>query len=269
MSNIHSASRLNFFKAEKYEHGDHIFDASCAPRPHFCMGLLIEGKADFAESCGNRESFSLSPGELVFVPITSRYVSHWHAAPYVRYISLHFAFDYPGIFTRNKNFKLQKIIPSDAQKTLSDFEFILNNYNGSETEQLYALAKFFEVLGTILPNLESGKAPQLDERIAQTIKYMESNYAENITAQELSAIANMSLSRFYPCFKKAVGVTPVEYLNRYRTSKAVALLTNNDDMTIESISGEVGFESSTYFRRVFKKITGKSPKDYRKISAEI
>ena len=40
------------------------------------------------------------------------------------------------------------------------------------------------------------------------------------------------------------------------------------DLSVEEISMRVGFESSTYFRRVFKKITSKTPKEYRKISAE-
>lgn len=269
MTNISSASRLTFFKVVNYKHGDYIFDASCMPRPHFCLGILLCGTAEFTDSTGSGEHFTLHPGEIVFVPITTRYVSRWQGNPEVSYISIHFAFDYPGIFTRHKNFKLQKYTPADSEKTISDFKFILESYERDEPGQLESLSKFFSLLSTILPNLECGKEKQIDSRISRAIEYIENNYADNITVDTLASISNMSPSRFFPGFKAALGVTPVDYLNHYRINRAIALLINNDDMTIESISGAVGFESSTYFRRVFKKITGKNPKDYRKISAEI
>jgi AraC-like DNA-binding protein len=85
----------------------------------------------------------------------------------------------------------------------------------------------------------------------------------------LAAVANMSASRFYPAFKDALGATPVDYLNHYRVNRAMTLLVNETELSVEEISMRVGFESSTYFRRVFKRITGKTPKDYRKISAEV
>lgn len=269
MSNISAAARLTYFKAGLYQHVEYTFDASCAPRPHFCMGLLLEGRAEFHDCTGSGESFVLNPGEIVFVPITTRYVSHWHGNPKVEYISLHFVFDYPGIFTRHKNFKLQKYVPENPDETAAVFKYILEAHTGDEKEQLCALAKFFEILGTILPKLETGRDRKIDSRISRAIDYIEKNYSENISIDDLASVSNMSPSRFYPAFKEALGVTPVDYLNHYRINRSIALLINDDDMTIESISGAVGFESSTYFRRVFKKITGKNPKDYRNIYAEI
>lgn len=269
MSNISAASRLAFFRTGLYMHGEHTFDASCAPRPHFCMGLLLEGKAEFRDCTGSGEHFTLCPGEMVFVPITTRYVSKWHGSPTVRYISIHFSFDYPGIFTRYRNFRLQKYVPENIERFIADFKYILEAHTGDETSQLGALSRFFEILGTILPKLEVGKDKKIDSRISRAVEFIEKNYAENISIDELAAVSNMSASRFYPAFKEALGVTPVDYMNHYRVNRAIALLINKDDMTIESISGEVGFESSTYFRRVFKKITGKNPKEYRNISAEI
>ncbi len=267
MSNIASVARLAYLRVSEHCHGDSIFDASCSPRPRFCIGLILEGKAEFRDCSGNGNSFTLSPGEVVFVPITTRYVSHWIGD--VRYISLHFDFEYPGIFTRHKSFKLQKYIPEDVDSFISDFKFMLEGFEKGEKEQLGVLSRFFGVLGTILPKLETGKAVRLDERLARAVEYIEKNYAEAIDVDSLASVCNMSSSRFYPAFKEALGTTPIDYLNHFRVGRAMALLINSDDMSIESISDAVGFESSTYFRRVFKRITGKSPKEYRRISAEI
>ncbi|MBQ8233914.1 MAG: helix-turn-helix transcriptional regulator, partial [Lachnospiraceae bacterium] len=87
--------------------------------------------------------------------------------------------------------------------------------------------------------------------------------------ENLADISTMSVSRFFPNFKKAMGVTAIEYLNHYRVSKAIILLMNDSDLSIENISEQVGFESAAYFRRVFKKVTGKSPREYRKTSMEL
>lgn len=149
------------------------------------------------------------------------------------------------------------------------FEYILQNYNGSEESQLCALSKFYLILSKIFAKLEAKNPKELDHRIEKAINYMENHFTENISVEELAEISNMSVSRFFPNFKKAVGVTPVEYLNHYRISQAIILLMNEDSLSIETISEKLGFDSAAYFRRVFKKITGKTPRDYRKSSMEI
>ena len=266
---IAEISRLSFFKAERYEYENYTFDASCFPRPHFCMGLLISGKATFRDCTGSGEVIELLPGDMIFVPITTRYISEWVGDPTVSYISLHFIFDLPGIFNRHKSFKLQKYTSPEPEKLLADFEFILEKYASGEKDMLSALSRFFGILGTILPSLATECRKPIDMRITKAIEYIEENYSDTVTVDAIAASVNMSPSRFYPCFKDAVGVTPIDYLNHYRVNRAIMQLVNDDSMSIENISALVGFESSTYFRRVFKRITGKSPRDYRRISAEI
>lgn len=269
MADIAASSRIAFFRVSLHEHGETVFDASCDPRPRFCMGLLLSGKAEFRDCTGSGESFMLYPGEMVFVPITTRYVSHWMGDPNVKYISIHFDFEYPGIFTRHKNFKLQKYVPEDAEKLIAEFKYMKDHYEATEELQLDVLSRFFGILSTILPKLKTGKVKQIDERLSNAVAYIEKNYDRDISVDTIASVCNMSSSRFFPAFKAALGVTPIDYLNHFRINRAMAMLINNDRLSIENISDAVGFESSTYFRRVFKRITGKSPKEYRKISAEI
>lgn len=79
----------------------------------------------------------------------------------------------------------------------------------------------------------------------------------------------MSTSRFFPLFRRSLGLSPVEYINHYRINRAVILLMSSEGHSVEEVSEATGFQSAAYFRRVFKKITGKSPRDYRAISMEI
>ena len=87
------------------------------------------------------------------------------------------------------------------------------------------------------------------------------------TVDELAEVCHMSTSHFYACFKNAVGMSPIEYKNSVCINRAMLRLVS-EDKTIEEISEELGFESAAYFRKVFKRVTGKTPKEYRKSAGE-
>jgi AraC-like DNA-binding protein len=72
------------------------------------------------------------------------------------------------------------------------------------------------------------------------------------------------MSSFYFCkmFKKFAGVNFTEYVSRIRIEKARNLLLN-PNLRISEIAYEVGFQSLTHFNRVFKKVLGQSPTDFR------
>jgi AraC-like DNA-binding protein len=71
-------------------------------------------------------------------------------------------------------------------------------------------------------------------------------------------------SKFYLCkmFKKATGINFTDYLSRVRTERAKNLLLN-PNLRVSEIAYEVGFQSLTHFNRVFKRILGQSPTEYR------
>ena len=74
----------------------------------------------------------------------------------------------------------------------------------------------------------------------------------------------VNTSKFYFCkmFKKATGINFTDYLSRVRTERAKNLLLN-PNLRVSEIAYEVGFQSLTHFNRVFKRILGRSPTDYR------
>lgn len=270
MNTLVSASDLVFFKSERYVYlQHHVFDTSNCPRPHFCMGLITEGGGVF-KNCATGELIHVGPGDIIFVPITSRYISTWDGAPRVSYISMHFIFNTPGIFSRQRNFELQKITPADFEGTRAIFEYVLAHYTSSdEATQLKVLSYFYGILSQALPQLKTRYEAPVDARLLRAVDYIEENYTENITVDQLAAVCQMSTSRFFPCFKKAMGVTPVDYMNHVRVRMAIIALMHSEDFSIESISEKAGFESAAYFRRVFKRITGKTPREYRRTAMEI
>lgn len=91
--------------------------------------------------------------------------------------------------------------------------------------------------------------------------YMASNYNRKIKVEELADICNLSLHRFTHKFKDIIGMTPIEYLTKIRIEEAKYLLSNSF-LNISEISSIVGYDNPLYFSRVFKKVTGLSPRNY-------
>jgi transcriptional regulator GlxA family with amidase domain len=147
------------------------------------------------------------------------------------------------------------------------YENALEAYENGESFK--TLEHFYKIIGTVEPLLKTVPSKATDTRIAEAIEYIEQNYRSAMKIEDLAAHVNMSASRFFPKFKEQTGVTPIEYINRYRVNRAILLLISGDDLSIETVSEQSGFESSAYFRRTFKKITGISPRKYRDSAIEI
>lgn len=101
------------------------------------------------------------------------------------------------------------------------------------------------------------------EIIANLIRFIASHLNEELSLERLSSEVN--LSKFHICriFKKHTGNTITKYIVSNRIEKAKFLLRENT--SIEKVSEETGFNNYPYFYKAFKKITGYSPMDYRKM----
>ncbi|MDR0197732.1 MAG: response regulator [Oscillospiraceae bacterium] len=98
--------------------------------------------------------------------------------------------------------------------------------------------------------------------VEKTLGYIHENYNSNLSLETIASRIPANPSHLSRTFKKETGEAVVEYINRTRIEKAKELLTFTDMMAYE-VAEAVGFNDSTYFSLVFKKITGVSPKDYK------
>jgi AraC-like DNA-binding protein/ligand-binding sensor protein len=98
--------------------------------------------------------------------------------------------------------------------------------------------------------------------IKKAKEYIREHQAEKVSLGTVAKAVNMSAFYFCKMFKKAAGINFTDYLTRVRIERAQNLLLN-PNLRISEIGFEVGFQSLTHFNRVFKKIAGQSPTDYR------
>lgn len=101
-----------------------------------------------------------------------------------------------------------------------------------------------------------------DKQISASIASIHDNAAHDWTVEELGQIAGMSRSSFALTFKQTVGISPIEYLTRWRMLLAADRVVSTRD-SVSEIARSLGYESGSAFTKVFKKILGCSPREYR------
>lgn len=98
--------------------------------------------------------------------------------------------------------------------------------------------------------------------ISRAKEYIFEHQTEELSLAQVARAVNTSTFYFCKIFKKSTGINFTDYLSRVRIEKAKNLLLN-PNLRISEIAYEVGFQSLTHFNRVFKKILGQSPTEYR------
>jgi AraC-like DNA-binding protein len=98
--------------------------------------------------------------------------------------------------------------------------------------------------------------------ITRAKEYIHEHQTEEISLGQVAKAVNTSTFYFCKMFKKVTGINFTDYLSRLRIEKSKNLLLN-PNLRVSEIAFEVGFQSLTHFNRVFKKILGQSPTEYR------
>jgi YesN/AraC family two-component response regulator len=98
--------------------------------------------------------------------------------------------------------------------------------------------------------------------ITKAKEYIQEHQTENLRLGHVAKACNTSTFYFCKMFKKITGINFTDYLSRVRIEKSKNLLLN-PNLRVSEIAFEVGFQSLTHFNRVFKKILGQSPTEYR------
>ncbi|NJM49064.1 MAG: helix-turn-helix transcriptional regulator [Alkalinema sp. RU_4_3] len=100
-------------------------------------------------------------------------------------------------------------------------------------------------------------------QLGRVIDYIQANLAQDVSILDLAIVTNMSESHFSRGFKRSVGITPYQYLMQQRVERARQLL-NQQVISISDIALDCGFANQTHLTKVFRQMTGITPKAYQK-----
>lgn len=154
----------------------------------------------------------------------------------------------------------------DIERT-KDYMHLENEYKSSlknhgDTIRKPLLDNLIITDGSDLQNhtLESGSSSQIN----RAKKYIEDNYMNSITLEDVGDYIGFNPSYFSSLFKKVTGLSFLEYLSKIRIEKAKELL-KESDLRVQDVCIMVGYSDVKYFSKLFIKYTGLKPKEYRKI----
>ncbi|MFD1175077.1 response regulator [Paenibacillus puldeungensis] len=161
---------------------------------------------------------------------------------------------------------LREILGEEADAALTkleqDDQEHLSPHTNSYHFSLYAWRDWFgHFLNRVAETLSTHQAPE-NKTMAEIIKYIEHHYQSDLSLQEIARHFYVSREYISRKFKQELGDNFSDYLGKYRIDKA-KLLMLNPNLKISQIAEMVGIHDVKYFSKVFKKIEGVSPKDYR------
>ena len=190
----------------------------------------------------------------------------------IRNSKLHFECNYIHILFNDG--ELKKFFEnSPTSITITDtkkYQIIFNKMselfatNGTKFEVLAQMYSLISLLQSDIScvKLFSNKPRKSFNIFHSACHFIETNYQNNITLNDISKHVNLHPNYFIRLFKKAYGETPIIYLQKIRIAHAKYLLINSDNKIID-IAIECGFSSQTYFTYVFTKTCKISPIQYR------
>ncbi|MGF9700287.1 AraC family transcriptional regulator [Paenibacillus sp. MABNR03] len=161
--------------------------------------------------------------------------------------------------------KISAIPPSKAPKWLELFH---ECYDALETGySLQAMTYASQIMGYMLGMLAYGQSTGVimvsSKRAAeQSVQYMLEHLERAVTLKELAAQAQLSAPHYSQLFKQATGHSPIDYFLRLKIQHSCRYL-DFTDWTVKQISSELGFKDPYYFSRLFSKMMGRSPTEYR------
>jgi transcriptional regulator GlxA family with amidase domain len=100
------------------------------------------------------------------------------------------------------------------------------------------------------------------QKLLEILEHINTHYNESLRVEDLAQIAGYSVSHFRRFFKALTGKTTSQYIQLLRVEEACKLLKDHT-LNIEQIAHIVGYSDMKHFYTVFKRISGKNPKDFR------
>ena len=155
--------------------------------------------------------------------------------------------------------KYRKKIPVD--NTVHGLMKYKDLFDGSNTFLQKGL--LYSVLGELTEASEFKYAPSNEEAVLinKTLRYIEEKYNADCTLRSASEELSYGYSYLSRTFKRLMGMSFTEYLNRFRINRAVYLLSTENKIPVSDVAHLCGFDSLCSFNRNFKHITGTTPRE--------
>ena len=161
----------------------------------------------------------------------------------------------------NPTMQLPQSDPTSYDNNPTLIKNIIKNKQCTFCDKVESRGIVYQLMARFLKDAQP-KAEINDDRIQKVLSYIRKNIYKTIDIDSLAAISCLSKDHFIRLFRKEVNNTPLQYINQKKIEKAQLILIT-DSMPIKNISYLLAYEDHSYFNRLFKKLTGVTPQQYR------
>lgn len=277
MNNVlfHIFPNENFIDLGMYQYGyeactpGHSFGP--AARNHYLFHYVISGSGTLItyDDKGETKSYSIKSGQgfLIFPKQITTY-----------YADIDFPWEYMWIefdgLCVKEMLSLTELSPNTPvyhahSKSLreqlhDEMQYIVQHAKESPFHLIGHLYLFMDYLTRSAQAINPIRSSKMsDYYIKEAINYIEQNFQNDITIEDIANLCGINRSYFGKIFKSSIGRSPQEFLMHYRMTKATELL-KLTSLSIAEISSAVGYENQLHFSRAFKSIYEISPREWRK-----
>lgn len=229
--------------------------------------ICIEGSGEFII---DNKSYEIQPNMVFFF---RNEIPHQYFIKKGPWITKWVTFNGNGInnLLNYMNMNTSEIICLN-QRQRQETDFILDdifNILGSSDSEKYLktsslLYKFLIKMKDSKEYLSKDDNLNLYKKLQPVITFMEKNYNNNITLEEMAEKINVNKHYLCRIFKKTYLITPFEYLNQLRIQKSKEIIIKNKQFSIKETAFNVGFNDTSYFCSIFKKIEGCTPVEFKR-----
>jgi len=267
MENNPLANALHITDIGYYPRAEHHFRKRETPISQYVFIYCVEGRGWFDV---NNERYEIKSNQCFILPAN---VSHSYGAddtdPWTIYW-IHFKGDLSEYYASRllTPIDIKPTIYSRINGRLNLFEEIYHTLElgYSKENLLYACSAFHHFLGTICYLQEYRNATVNDisnDLVDAAIHFMKENIGKKLCISEIAGHTGYSVSHFSTIFNNRTGHSPVNYFNLLKIQHACYLI-DCTDIKINQVCHKIGIEDCYYFSRLFSKIMGMSPSEYRK-----
>ncbi|WP_106831993.1 AraC family transcriptional regulator [Parabacteroides pacaensis] len=250
-----------------YPKADHHFRERSVPISQFVFIYCIEGAGWYRL---NEVEYKVGKNQYFILPAG---VPHEYGAdekePWTIYW-IHFKGKLAGQFASGLTIPIdiKPTIYSRIEGRIELFEEIFRTLEMGYSKEnwLYACSVFHHFLGTLryLQQYRNAVRNNIGETdlVTAAIHFMKENMEKKLTLSEIAAHIGYSPSHFSILFNKRTGYSPLNYFNQLKIQQACQLL-DFTDMKVNQICYKIGIDDCYYFSRLFSKIMGVSPRQYK------
>ncbi len=135
----------------------------------------------------------------------------------------------------------------------------------SHAHSLNALVQLaYDMCCTYCSLFQNNTFPEYSKIISDVINYIYIHLSEPLSLSVIAEYFNRNASRLSADFKQETGKTLTNFIQQTRINRAINYL-NNTTLSVSDVALATGFDDFAYFSRIFKKLTGHSPKEYREV----